>query len=187
MKKFILSIIFATISMFATAGPYGLEMGLTKDQIIRSGVELRPIDESKGWYRATNIPLALGDFAFYTLVISPDLGLCSILAQTREIKTNSHGDEIKKAYSDIEIMLSRSYGDSRKIDALKNTSITYSPEDWSRSMAAKARIYATFWSAKEGSQLKDSIISVVLSANLLDPNTGDISVLYVFENYNKCR
>ena len=170
--------------MLATAGPFGLEMGMTPEQLRQAGVDLKP--QKNGWFEARKLPKTLDAFEAYELWVEPGIGLCKLRAIGRTITSNSFGDQLKAEFDTIEQLLVGAYGQNIRFDFLRNGSIWSDRNDWMMALLKKERTLTSFWDKSEGSTMKDRVSAIALYANGMNVSRGYIDVRYEFENVDSC-
>lgn len=158
-------------------GPFGLSMGLTLEEVGVDCVEVAP-----GKYRADSVPMPHSAFEYYVLQITPRHGLSWVKAIGNTIQTSPFGVELTTEFDSFEKKLSAVYGRGHRTDVLLTGSIWDEPRDRMMAFVNRERFLMAEWSSKHGSSLKDSLVSVGLIANALDPTSGYISVEYSFKN-----
>ena len=106
MKRVVTSLILLLCSMILFAGPFGLEMGWTYDEIISSGAKKLFGDETL----LSVIPVKPhSDFDSYLLLLDEEYGLYSIMALGE--KPFGLSGMLVSDYNDIKSQLIQSYGE----------------------------------------------------------------------------
>jgi hypothetical protein len=103
MRSLLISVLLASWTALAAAGPFGLEMGMTLEQLRRLGVNLKPAGDN--WYTASKMPKSLDSFESFQLWIEPGIGLCKMTAIGRTINWDSNGNKIRSEFNDTEELL----------------------------------------------------------------------------------
>ena len=165
----------------AVAGPFGLEMGMSLQDI---GGE--PQTLSNGKYKLTKVPKPHSAFEAYGVQVAPKGGLCWIKAMGKNISTSSHGVELKSAFSGMKKKLEAKYGKHKMMDFLLPGSIWNEPEDWTTGISKNERVLAAIWEKKELSSLPLNLESVMLSVKVSSNSTGYLIVEYTFTNEEFC-
>jgi len=188
MRLFIIiiyiSIFLLSYAVPLLAGPFGLDMGMTLQQVKK----VSSIKPSKGSfiYYSAKLPKNHISFEKYVLYITPKNGLCKISAIGKDVTTSVYGNQLISEYEQIEKTLTSKYGKSdHKFDYLNNGSIWNNDNEWTMALKLKERMLQTPW-AGISTSLPDSLKSVVLEAFASDANTGYFTVDYEFENYSDC-
>lgn len=172
----ILLIVFACAPVIA-AGPFGLSMGMTIDQIDPNAVEIGP-----GKYKIISVPKPHSAFEFYVVQVGPTMGLSWIKAVGKDISTSAYGIELRSAFTDMEAKLTKVYGTGNRTDYLLPDSIWDEPNDWMMSLIQKERYLMTLWDADSGATLKNDLAMVGVLASPNSTTEGYISVEYYFTN-----
>jgi hypothetical protein len=165
----------------AIAGPFGLEQGMTLQQIGGNAQQLAP-----GKYKTTNVPKPHSAFDAYVLEIGPHSGLCWIKAIGKTVSTSVYGLELHSTFEDLKGRLTETYGSPDLMDRLMPGSIWHDPQDWMMALLKKERVLIAVWSQKSGARLPPDIKSVAISARALSPGSGDVAVEYAFTNETQC-
>jgi hypothetical protein len=166
-------------------GPFGLQSGLTVEEVKRSVPDLTPDDNKPGWYSATNVPTPHPSFDSYRLAFSTKSGLCVLSGIGKNITSGSSGAEVQAAFEDLATALSERYGHGKKYDFYTGAS-SGNPQYWMMNLKEKDRVFAMLWGKDTGATLPATISGIGLDANALDMETGYISVRYEFSNVADC-
>jgi len=182
-KKIMLLNILLILSLvtYATAGPFGLEIGMSLGQIENDSIKV-----SHGKYKISNIPKPHSAFETYIVQATPKSGLCWIKAIGIDINTSTHGVEIKSEFRDMKKRLEEIYGKYKIIDILLPGSIWNEPNDWMMGLIKKERFLGAIWEEGEGSTLPNDLKQVGLIASAINSNKGFISIEYSFANIDDC-
>lgn len=179
LRMFVIPIVlfFATP---AFAGPFGLSMGMTKEQIGGEIKEMGP-----GYYAITSVPEPNPNFKMYSLIIGKELGLAKIVAVTPAIKTNIFGDALKTKFEELEELLIKKYGGNKKFNSLAVGSIWNKPQEWMTSLKKKERNLSAAWDKNTGAKLPDDLAQITLTAAAVKSDLGIIVLMYYFSNFNQ--
>jgi len=157
-----LSILFLT-ALSAFAGPFGLNMGMTLEEV-EDACKTAPeyIGDDRYYIQPEKShPL----FEGYVAWISESEGLYYIKGISREISCTDYGTEVKQEFSNILAPLERKYGKFKKIDKLSKAAPSYqkSEEHWMMSIASGSRTYEALWQAsKDSIEEFDGLVSITL-------------------------
>ena len=111
-------------------GPFGLEMGMSKTEVEEATRgKLEAVAGSSHLYATQSVPKTSDRFATYALQILPEAGLCQIRALGVDIKTSSHGIQLRSQFEATVEILEGVYGKYKKVDRLLPGSIWDDPED----------------------------------------------------------
>jgi len=178
-------IIIAIVSLsinYVMAGPFGLSEGMPKSQFKGELTEL-----GKLRFELLKVPKKHSAFKTYVVQFGPKSGLCGIKALSDHIDTSVYGIELKNAFNKIESKLINTYGKNEKVDRLLPGSIWDESKDWMSSLKRKERFLIATWTEVNGSNLRDNIQAIQLSANALSTRKGMLTLQYLFSNFNKCK
>lgn len=163
-------------------GPFGLEMGVKKDEYPCPLQELKP-----GWYKADEVPKPHSAFEYHVLQFSPCSGLSWIKAVGKTITTNDFGTSLQNAFDEMKEKLSKKYGESESFSFLMEGSIWHEPQDWMQGLLNEDRTLAARWKASSQKQLPNQLSCVFLVAEAADTSSGYVAVEYEFENHQIAR
>jgi hypothetical protein len=174
MKKIagVLFVLAASVALFA--GPFGIEMGWSKDDCIKAGITLTETSHAGDVvsYSCTP-PKVHPDFTFYAIRIDSQKGVYDIFATTDSIRTSDYGIEIQDKFNELADQLSSVYGQPEKYDFLMSGSIWKEPNDWMMGLYKKERTFADTWSIK-----KNNIDGAMLEAVALSSSSAIIKIWY---------
>ena len=143
------------------AGPFGLEMGMSKEQMKKElkmtfGNGLRSTGIGRFLYKV-KVPKPHSDFGDYYIIVTPEHGLCKILAVNR-MTTNGYGSNVKIFYEELKKKIVRLYGrPSDEYDFLRAGSIWDEPRDWTMGLVKEERELKVLWlevKKKTGSKIE---------------------------------
>lgn len=145
------SFIFLFITFFTLpsifAGPFGLDMGMTLEEVANVCTSEPEYIADDRYYIQPEKSHPL--FEGYIAWISDSEGLYYIRGVSREIQTNGYGTEVKDEFSKILSPLERKYGKFKKVNSLADDTIYYEDRNWMDSIAYGARTFGADWVAKE--------------------------------------
>jgi hypothetical protein len=184
LKKLLFaSAIFATLA--CNAGPLGLHKGMPLEELMRQG-NFAPGDR-QFVYSSRTLENGHSDFDFYTVVLTPEQGLCKLQALSKEIDSGSFGTDLENKFNGLAGAITQKYGPPKSsFNFLKAGSIWNQPRDWMMGLLKKERVLATFWAASETSTLPDAIKSISIEATALSGSRGLIRLTYDFDNIGDC-
>lgn len=181
----IASIVMITLvaATSATAGPFGLNQGMTLEQLSNKKLE----KVAHGKYKLVKVPKSHSAFEAYIVQVSPKSGLCWIKAVGKDIPTSVYGLELKTSFETMQKKLEKSYAKHQTMDVLMPDSIWSDPKDFTMAMLKKERFLISIWDVEKGSILPDDIKQIALSAGVTRQDRGYISLEYAFKNYDDCQ
>jgi hypothetical protein len=163
--------------------PFGLKMGMTKDQVGNITKELAPYK-----FELASVSRPHPDLDTYVATITPTSGLCFIraLSPTREVR--SDGTELKSRFNDLKSQLEGIYGKPNVTDSLQSGSNLSRDRDWMAALLQNERTLLARWSATEDDlPMKPTIRKVYVGAFAATKTSGYLAVEYYFENYAQCQ
>lgn len=184
MKQLMLLISMSLISAAAYSGPFGLEMGTSFDELSKK-LELKPHGSEKQQYvyNASVVPNPHPDFNRYILSISPEQGLCSIVAVSNPVKADYN--EVRSKILAIEEELSVKYGSPKRRDSFARSSRRYAMQDWPFGMPDNAQIIKSRWFDRNLDRF--NLTSIQLNAELSSGDKSFMELIYHFKNSDKCK
>ena len=171
----------AMFSCATFAGPFGLEMGMTIDQIDKNAKQI-----SSGKFKTDIVPKPHSSFEAYVLQFSSNTGLCYIKAVGKTFSVNSYGAELESVFTGLKDKLDTVYGKSKLLDALMPKSIWNEPNDWMMGLYKKERLLAAEWNTGTGAKLPEHLSTIVMMAHAMGTDKGWVSVDYKFNNHHSC-
>lgn len=149
MKKLIsIFTLLVVCSLSVFAGPFGLNMGMTIEDVTKAcgGNEPEYISDDRYYIQPIKShPL----FEGYVVWISETEGLYYIKGISREIPANSYGTEVKQEFARLLSPLERKYGKFAKIDKISKDSLFKDEKYWMTAIAEGSRTYEAHWTADE--------------------------------------
>jgi len=167
----------------ALAGPLGLEMGTTLSDL-KKITKLEKSDTFK--YNTKSLPSGHSGFSDYDLLVTPEHGLCEIVAWTPNIRTSAYGDDLITLFRRFESSLQAKYGAGKAYDFLRAGSIWTAPRDWMMGLLKNERSLAMVWSTDAADKLQDNIQKISLKASALSTEVGVVTLKYEFNNFGDC-
>ena len=171
--------IFATGAV--AAGPFGLNKGDSLSALKPLGLEPA---KSAGFYYAKSVPSPHPQFSFYGLGITPEEGLCKIIAISKPIETSVYGSELKDRFESMRDALIAKYGEGKTYDYLRHGSIWDESKDWMMALIKKERVLETYWT---GGTYPDGVTGINLEVSADERDSGQITLSYEFDNFAACR
>jgi hypothetical protein len=181
MSRLPLLALFYLGGSVADAGPFGLEMGMTIQQIGGNPQQVAP-----GKYKTTVVPKPHSSFESYVLEVGPHSGLCWIKGIGKNVSTSQFGVELHGAFDELKGKLDQVYGTSKVADYLLPGSMWTEPQYWMMGLLKKDRSLVAFWNASSGAKLPEGLKVVALMTSPINTNTGFVSVEYAFTNEKAC-
>lgn len=182
MKIIALATALISFSALSIAGPFGLEMGSSLTDL-KKQIPLKP--ENTGLYTTQSVPTPHPDFQSYNLIISPNHGLCKIIALSKNISTSIYGSELINKFSNIESALTNKYGTPQKFDHLRHGSLWKEPRDWMMGLLKRERTLSSFWS-NDKQTLPDHLQAISIEARAASTELAGLILTYEFTNTDQC-
>lgn len=182
MKKFILTSFLVTIISFnAFAGPFGIEMGMSLQEVTKiSTTTLENLQEDV--YLIT--PPNTNDlFEQYVIRVDPTFGVYWIKAVGKNISTTGYGTALKSTFNDLVSSIEGIYGKYKKIDYLEYGSIWDEPKDFMMGLVKQERSLIACWDLESGATLPSNIDSIYVGANALNSSEGYVALEYYSSKY----
>ena len=176
MRKIIFTLIMLLITTTLFAGPFGLEMGWSYDEVVSNGVKILE-DWGNGSYLIMPT-LPHSSFVAYTIAIDEEYGVYQIIGMNDDIETSSNGTQFKSEFNKVKNQLISAYGDpTTDIDRLNYGSIWDEPQDYMLSLRYKDRLLACIWDPSEATEnMKISLLAIGNSST-----SGALGLIYASE------
>lgn len=182
-KIIVVAALFAAFG--AIAGPLGLNKGMTLEELKKQGAFISGNEPFV--YTAKTIASGHPDFELYSVLLTPEQGLCKIQAAGKNIDTSSFGSELQEKHRELVGALSKKYGaPSNEFNYLKAGSIWNEPQDWMMGLLKKERNLDAYWTKSDKSNLSDSLEAVSVNTQALSGSKGYIRLSYDFDNIGAC-
>lgn len=184
MKKLIIALISVFIVNVSTfAGPFGLDMGMTLEEV--SGVcERKPtyIADDRYYIKPQKAhPL----FEGYVVWINEEYDLYYIKGRSKEIRTNGYGTEVKQEFAKLLSPLERKYGKFNHTDKLAKDTPFRDDKYWMMAIAEGSRTYEAHWEAAENNVEEfEGLVSIAtgVKKGAISTNRAYIWIEYGFMN-----
>ena len=208
MKKLVVVAAFGLMSQ-AFAGPFGLSQGLAIEEVVKLG-QFVPA-EGLYTYVAKTVTNGHTDFDNYSILLTPKQGLCSVVADSKEIYSDAFGHQLKRKFKELTSVLVQKYGYpqvsfdfSRTFDFSKNIGFWNTEgmwiEDntWMDHLLDRSRTLNAIWengnrtNVSEESLptpnvvLPDALVRIRLNAVARSASRGFMRLEYRFSNYAAC-
>jgi hypothetical protein len=186
MKKYIFTAVVVGItSITGTAGPFGLSMGMTLEQVKKAG---NFVPGSVPFvFKSQKVENGHPGFESYILLLTPTHGLCSVTATGIDVVTSVYGTELEEKHKEFVGALTNKYGKpSNSFDFVRNGSIWGDSNEWMMALYRKDRTLATFWSREDGVPLPDSLTTISIDTVALSTSKGYVTIKYEFNNNEVC-
>ncbi len=182
MKKALLILVLAFLSISIFAAPFGLKKGMSINEITAVCDGTTPKYAGNNCYYispAKKHPL----FQTYIAFVDSEKGLYCIQARSRNIETNDYGTETKNAFAEIKDRVSKTYGNPKMIDKIEPNAVFKEEYYWLRALEDGARTYAAIWQSNSKNQLKDDLSCIIIYASGISyKKIGWITLQYDFSN-----
>lgn len=163
-------LVLVVVCAVAYAGPFGMEWGMTKEQLENVGtLELQHQEEL--FTSFDFIPKkSHSAFESYQLILGTDEGLVKIVAYGNDITCNDYGTQLKSEFNSMKDSLVKNYGKVSNTFDFNSSSTWDEADDWMMSLYLDKRVFAVFW------ELQD--ISIMLEAKATSSSKGYIKLTY---------
>lgn len=176
MKKVV--IFFAVLAFIANglfAGPFGIEMGWTVEDLKNNGITFTTRKKTQNITTYDVFPKTTHpSFESYSVAIDDVKGVYKINIFGNDIETSIYGIALKEEYEKIKNQISITYGNPKSYDYLRSGSIWDEPNEWMKSLEKEERVLHSFWYPEP----KETIESIFLEAIALGSDSG-----YLFLSY----
>lgn len=179
-----IAISIAIVTAEAFAGPFGIDMGMTLDEITKLSTTAPVLSE--GVYIITP-PKPHPMFETYVVRISKTYGVYFIKAVGKTIETSIYGDTLKGEFQTLKDGLVKTYGSCNIMDFLRSGSIWDEPDDWMMGLRKGERFLMATWGSEYGSTLPEDIASIIIAAQAISSQAGYLGVEYYSPEYEKAK
>ncbi len=153
MKKlFLLTIVMFIFVGSAFAGPFGLEMGMSLEDLTKACGGSRPERLENDDRYLISPTKTHPDFEYYLVFVDNNKGLYCVRAISTEINTSRFGTELKSFFYDMTERLSKAYGKPKIIDEIKKDTYLKSDEFWLMTLSDGSRALASLWEEEYGTE-----------------------------------
>lgn len=184
MKNIYTIILLLLVSFSLYAGPFGLEIGMSIEQVTLAcnGIKPEMVEEDVFIINPIkNHP----DFETYVAWISKTEGLYYLKAVSSDIETIRYGTGLKSKFDSIEHSITKTYGIPSRVDEIHPKSIWHAPNNWMYALSQGDRNLYSFWLKDNESSLPNSINCIGLTAKATSSTCGYIVLEYDFINRQK--
>ncbi len=153
MKKLVLlAVIILVVTNSAFAGPFGLEMGMSFDDITKACGGIRPERLENDDRYLVSPTKSHPDFEHYLVWVDDAKGLYRIRAISKEINTSKYGTELKSFFHEMNERLSKTYGKPQIYDEVKKGALDIYKKDewWMMALSDGSRILESVWERGSG-------------------------------------
>jgi hypothetical protein len=185
MKRWLLAAPLLT-AIGASAGPFGLQQGMTLADLQRHGSFTPAAQE----FVQTTTRLAGGhpDFVSYDVLVTPGQGVCQITALSKGIDTTADGQALSQRFRMLTDAMAGKYGPPTNVyDHLRMGSMLHDSQVWMAGLLQRDRLLIAEWTTAEPVQLRDALTSIRMTASALSESRGQIEIEYRFGNYRDCQ
>lgn len=167
-------------------GPFGIQMGITKQQVL-DATGARPLPDSPFTYVSSKAPKSHVAFQNYAYTIGDQAGLCSVVGLGDEFDADAYGNAVRSNFSAIEDALTKKYGEPTSTDKdLATGSIWSEPKYWMMGLLKNERSYRVDWKSSAAHPLPDHLALIRLNARAASSDQAALAILYRFDNFDAC-
>ena len=182
-KKIALCVLLVLVAALVAAGPFGLEMGMTLDEVRQACGGRQPVSYGGDLYMIE--PEAVHPaFCVYMVRVSESVGLYLVLASSEKTVSVMTGEIVREHFVALKDALCQSYGDCRVIDELAAGSAFQKESEWMVALAAGERKLQALWNRGVPSSLPDNMRQIVLAVSSVSSFEARLSVSYTFANFD---
>ena len=183
VKKIVLCALMATLTAAAFAGPFGLEMGMTLDEVAVSCGGRQPVSYGGDLYLVEPSEVHPA-FCVYMVRVSEIEGLYFVLASSEKTVSVMTGEIIRSRFASLKDTLCLTYGNCCVIDELVEGSAFQKESEWMVALAAGERKLQAVWNRGVPSHLPEDVRQIVLAASSISSYEARLSVSYTFTNFD---
>ena len=183
LNRLLIIIALTTLLAMSGTGASAQAFGIEKGSPIDSLNVVREVDK---FYYVVTVPKPHPEFESYTVKISSETGVCSVLGIGKDHDDDRYGTSVKRAYSSLSDSLNNIYGANLSFDFLKLGAIWDEPQEWVMSLKQNERTYSTFWDEEEKSDMPEGLQSVSLVVKTNSSDSAYIVLKYEFDILDVC-
>ena len=183
-KKLCLLIFVLFVSLGVYAGPFGLKMGQSIEDLQTEGIDIIKLEEGIDHYIVIP-PTPHREFKTYIVRIDPDEGIYFIKAIGSDIEDKGYGFNTRAKLSEIRRLLEVGYGESDLLDYIYPNSIWNENEDWMMGLFQGDILYIAAWTKDVSSILPDDINKIYLAAYATSTLDGYLTLEYYGNDYEE--
>lgn len=179
-------ILIQIIAASLYAGPFGLEKGMTFEEVTEACGGKKPyrIENDDRYYIYPE--KSHSRFVKYIAWISEDYGLYAVRGISDDIVTNKYGEELKSAFYAFVPRITKVYGEAEEVfDDLTEHDTYYIWRDnqyWLNAFKDGGRDLYARWMSEDGSPLKDDVYRILLWTSSSGYNNTVLLIDYEFTN-----
>lgn len=167
-------------------GPFGIQMGLTKQQVL-DATGARALPDNPFTYVSSKAPKSHVAFQDYAYTIGDQAGLCSVVGLGDDFDADAYGNAVRSNFSAIEDALTKKYGEPTSTEKdLETGSIWNEPKDWMMGLLKNERSFRVEWKSSQAHPLPDHLELIRLNARATRSDKAALAILYRFENGDAC-
>jgi hypothetical protein len=167
-------------------GPFGIQMGLTKQQVL-DATGARALPDNPFTYVSSKAPKSHVAFQNYAYTIGDQAGLCSVVGLGDDFEADAYGNAVRSNFSAIQDALTKKYGEPTSTDKdLAPGSIWNDPKDWMMGLNKEERSYRVEWKSSQAHPLPDHLALIRLNARASRSDQASLAILYRFDNADAC-
>lgn len=175
MKRIITSLCLLLLCTSLFAGPFGIEFGMTKNEIEKHG-KLTEISSNDFYSTYSFVPEKKHSlFSSYSLLIGKDEGLVKLIATTATISDTGYGTSTKSKYKEIKTSLEKTYGKPTEEYDFNSSKTWTDPDDWMMSLKLGYRYLTCYWDTKDERGIG---LTVYIDANAKSSSSSTITLGY---------
>jgi hypothetical protein len=174
------AVLGAAAPAHALAGPFGINAG---DPITKYAVEAKTGPYS---YRLRVTPVTRADVDFYSVLATPETGVCKVVAAGRNNADDPTGAKLRDQFLSLKSALNSKYGASKDFDFVKAGSAYAQDSQYTLAISKEDRSLTSFWGTGDAA-LPDNVKSIMLTAKALSATTNYYSLAYEFNNFTRCK
>lgn len=175
-----LALMLLLAGFIQVAAPFGVAMG-------SSVSSYSPKKGATEFTFNVQVPKPHTEFEAYTVVTTPQTGICKVWGVGRNHDNDRSGESVKSSYESLFEALTDKYGQAKSFDFLKSGALWDAQSEWVMAIRQNERHKIAFWSTENGSRLPPEISSISLEVKALDSSTAYLDLTYEFSNFVRCK
>ena len=183
IRKIALCALLVLAAAAVSAGPFGLEMGMTLDEVQQACGGRQPVSYGGDLYMVEP-EKSHPAFCVYMVRVSESEGLYFVLASGEKVESVMTGEIVRSRFASLKDTLCLTYGDCRVTDELASGSAFQKESEWMVALAAGERKLQAVWNRGVSSRLPSDVRQIVLAVSSVSSYEARVSVSYTFANFD---
>lgn len=183
VKKIIItaSVMLFVFAVSVFAGPFGIEFGMTLDQV-KQVATIDSIAKNKLYMYFITPNKKSSLIEVYRVNISPKYGVFEVCAFGKYLNSDDYGDKIRSEFDNFVKLIQKNYGEpTAKFDFLRSESIWKEKNEWLTSLRKSERYYTYYWDSKKNNKLIEPLGTINLEIDFEDDYSNNCRIWLTYQ------